>query len=236
LAVTLLFALALPAHGAPNTLSNAKASPPSGTTATTFIFTVDYEGAAASVTLSIADRTVPMTVISGTSSNGTFGGSTRLPVGSWQVTFRAVAQGRDHGLSGPTVTVTSTATPRPTTALTPTPPPTPIPTQAPPPITATPLAPTATPSPADVGVPDASGFIGGFIVTPPPTSTSTPDAAPALEGPGVGDEMWTLVTGGLIALSALAFLGMVGILRRRRPEPVDQPIGPAQGRPPTGDE
>jgi hypothetical protein len=48
--------------------------------------------------------------------------------------------------------------------------------------------------------------------------------------------MWTLVTGGLIALSALALLGMGGILRTRRHEPVDQPIGPAENRPPTDDE
>jgi hypothetical protein len=236
LAVMLLFPLATPALGARNTLSNPTASPPRGTTATTFTFTVRYEGAPASVTFSIADRTVRMTVISGTSSNGTFGGSTTLPVGSWQVTFKAVAQRNDDRLPGPTVTVMSTATPRPTTA--PAPPPTPIPTTPPPPITATPLAPTplpsATPGLVGGGNPDASGFIGGFILTPVPTST--PDAAPALEEPGVGDEIWTLVTGGLIAVSILALLGMVGILRSHRPEPFDQPIGPADNRPPTSDE
>jgi hypothetical protein len=48
--------------------------------------------------------------------------------------------------------------------------------------------------------------------------------------------MWTLVTGGLIALSALALLAMVGILRTRRGEETGQPIGPAEVRPPTGDE
>lgn len=240
LAVTLLLMLAVPALGARNTLSNPTVSPPKGTPSTTFTFSVEYEGAAASVTASVAGLTLPMSVVSGTSSNGTFAVSTTLPVGSWQVMFTAAAKGNRADLDGPTVTVTSSATPRPTTGPTPTPPPapTPIPTKAPPPITATPLPPTPppaiTPSPVGSGSQGASGFIGGFILTPAPTST--PDAAPALERPGVGDEMWTLVTGGLIALSALALLGMGGILRTRRHEPVDQPIGPAENRPPTDDE
>jgi hypothetical protein len=182
-----------------------------------------------------------MGVISGSSSNGTFGGTTTLPVGSWPVTFFADAStGKDDRLVGPTVTVTSGATPRPTVAPTPTsaPPPTPVPTPAPPPLTATPLQATPLPStaasPAGSGSPGASGFIGGFLLTPAPTST--PEPAPALEAPAVGDEMWTLVTGGLIALSALALLAMVGILRTRRGEEVAQPIGPAEAGPPTTDE
>jgi len=242
LAVTLLLTLAVPApaQAARNTLSNPTASPLSGTTSTTFTFTVHYEGAAASVTATIAGRTLPMGVVAGTSSNGTFAVSTTLPVGSWPVTFVATARGNPADLVGPTVTVMSTATPRPTTGATPPPataPPTPPPTPQPPPITATPLPPTppsTTASPVGSGSPDISGFIGGFIRTPPPSPT--PDAAPAVEGPGVGDEMWTLVTGGLIALSVLALLGMVGILRTRRPEPGDQPIGPVEFRPPTEDE
>jgi hypothetical protein len=44
------------------------------------------------------------------------------------------------------------------------------------------------------------------------------------------------VTGGLIAMSALALLVMVGILRTRRPEPVEGPIGPVEFRPPTEDD
>jgi len=236
LAVTLCFALAVaaPVQAARNTLSNPTVSPPSGIPSTTFTYTVQYEGAPASVAASVADRTIPMSVVSGSSSNGTFAMSTTLPVGSWQVTFKSVALGKDDTLVGPTVTVTSGATPRPTIAPTPTPAatqppaPTPIPTPQPPPITATPLPPTPLPSltPSPVVSPGASGFIGGFIRTPPPTST--PDAAPAVEGPGAGDEMWTLVMGGLIALSALALLGMVGILRARRPVAADGP--------PTGDE
>jgi hypothetical protein len=94
--------------------------------------------------------------------------------------------------------------------------------------------PSATPSAVVGGIPGASGFIGGFVSTPAPTATA--DAAPTLEEPGGGDEMWTLLTGGLIALSALALLGMVGILRTRRSEAVDQLIGPPQNGPPTGDE
>jgi hypothetical protein len=242
LAVTLLFLLPVPVLGARNTLSNPTVSPLSGTPSTTFTYTVHYKGAPASVTASVAGRTLPMGVASGTDSNGTFAVSTTLPVGSWPVTFRAVAQGNDDTLAGPTVTVTSTATPRPTTGPTPppaTPPPlpTPPPTPQPPPITATPLQatplPSITPSPEGSG-PGASGFIGGFIRTPVPTPT--PAAVAAVEEPGGGDGIWTLVTGGLIALSALALLGMVGILRTRRPEPVDQPIGPVEFRPPTEDE
>jgi hypothetical protein len=244
LAVTLLLLLVAPALAAPNKLSNGAVSPASGNPATIFTFTVQYEGAAATVTASVAGLTVPMSPVPG-SANDTFRGTASLPVGSWQVTFLADATtGKDDDLPGPTVVVTSGATPRPTITPTPaptpppTPAPTPIPTRPPISITATPLQPTPlpsiTPSPVESGSPGASGFIGGFIRTPPPTST--PDAAPAVEGPGVADEMWTLVTGGLIALSALALLGMVGILRTRRPKPVDEPIGPADYRPPTGDE
>lgn len=238
LAVTLLFVLAAPVLGAPNRLSNPVVSPTNGTPATTFTFTVHYEGFAATVTASVAGRTVQMGVISGTNTNGTFGGTSTLPVGTWPVTFTAVAERNDDTIAGPTVTVTSGATPRPTVAPT-TAPPTPVPTPAPPPITATPLQatplPSSTASPGGSGSPGASGFIGGFIRTPAPTSTPEA-AAPAVEPPAVGDEMWTLVTGGLIALSALALLAMVGILRTRRGEGIGQPIGPADTGPPRTDE
>jgi hypothetical protein len=218
----LVFALLLtavaPVHAAPpknNVLSNGSVTPTSGTTATTFVFTVDYSGEAASVTASVANRTVTMSLISGQLTNGRFRGTASLPAGSWPVTFHADAErGKDPSLPGPRVTVASLATPLPTSQ--PTSPPTPAPTPASPSLSATPLAPTpassASAGASEVGDPSASGFLGGFLVTPAPSSDG---AAPGLAGPKIADELWTLLMGGLIAISVLAFVAMVAILRNR---------------------
>jgi hypothetical protein len=224
LALVLLFVLVAPTYGAPpnNTLSHGSVTPTSGTTTTVFVFAVDYSGTPATVTASVANRTVSMSLSSGQPTHGTFRGSASLPAGSWPVTFLANAQGKDPSpLPGPTVTVfpapTVAPTPRPTSA------PTPVPTKPPPPLTATPLPPTqvpsATASASRAGYPAASGFLGGFVVTPAP---STPGAPPALGGPEAGDELWTLLMGGLIAISVLAFVAMVAILRDRQRQQVGE--------------
>jgi hypothetical protein len=214
LALALLLTAVAPVHAVPpksNVLSNGSVTPTSGTTATAFVFTVDYSGEAASVTASVANRTVAMTLISGQVTDGRFRGSASLPAGSWPVTFHADAErGKDPSLSGPRLTVASLATPRPT----PQPTPTPVPT--PPSLSATPLAPTpatsASSGASHVGDPSASGFLGGFLVTPAPSSAG---ALPGLAGPRIADELWTLLMGGLIAISVLAFVAMVAILRNR---------------------
>lgn len=219
LALALLATLAVPAVAAPpdNVLSNGGAAPSSGTTATTFVFTVDYSGTPASVTASVANLTVPMNLVSGVETDGTFRGSAKLPAGRWRITFNAnAAHGKDASpLVGPVVTVSALATPQPSVAPTasPTAALTPVPTPAPPPLTATPLPPgAATPGASQVGTPSASGFLGGFLETPIPTATA---AESAVGGSAPGDELWTLAMGGLIAISVLAFVAMVAILRDR---------------------
>ncbi|MEO7295136.1 MAG: hypothetical protein ABIZ57_03250 [Candidatus Limnocylindria bacterium] len=102
----------------PNGLSAPQSSPASGTTATSFSFTVTYTGgsAALAVTVDIAGRVLPMVLITGDPTSGTWFATTMLPVGSWSPTFRAVAsQGKNPSIVGPTVTVGAPATPRPTT-------------------------------------------------------------------------------------------------------------------------
>lgn len=238
--------LAGPVLGAPNNaLSNGSVTPGSGTTATTFTFSVQFQsdsGAAAAVTASVANRTVAMGLVAGQPDNGTFRGSATLPAGSWPVTFEADAdRGNNPTLSGPTVTVTSGATPPPTAPPTPRPTaaPTPVPTPTPMPLTATPLPPTTPPSltatPIGGSSPAASGFLGGYLVTPAPTRSA--DAAPAVARPeAAADELWTLLTGGLVAVTVLAFLAMVAILRSQRETGPDQPVTPVKFGPPPADE
>ena len=219
LALALLASLAAPAVAAPpdNVLSNGSVSPSSGTTATSFTFTVHYSGTPATVTASVANLAVPMNLASRAETDGTFRGSAKLPAGRWRITFNAnTAHGKDASpLVGPIVTVSGLATPQPSVAPTPRPTtaPTPVPTPAPPPLTATPLPPgAATPGASEVGEPSASGFLGGFLETPIPAA-SAPESA--VGGSAPGDELWTLAMGGLIAISVLAFVAMVAILRSR---------------------
>jgi hypothetical protein len=219
LALAILASLAAPTVAAPpdNVLSNGGVTPSGGTTATTFTFTVDYSGTPATVTASVGNLTVPMNLVSGAETDGTFRGSAKLPAGRWRITFNAnTARGKDASpLVGPVVTVAALATPQPTVAPTPRPTaaPTPVPTPAPPPLTATPLPPGggASTTPGE-GEPSASGFLGGFLETPIPAATG---AESAVGGSGPSDELWTLAMGGLIAISVLAFVAMVAILRNR---------------------
>ena len=232
LVLALLFALAQPALAAPgNQLSEGSVNPVNGTTANSFVFTVRYTSAqghpATSVSATVSSFTVPMTLISGTVSDGIFQGNTNLPAGSFNVTFLADAQkGFDPSLAGPTVTVTFAPPPTPA----PTPPPTPVPTSpaipvsTPPP---TPVAPAASApsSPADGTTPSpgSSGFLGGVVETPP--SSSRPDPGPAIGGGDVENQLWTLLIGGLIAIAVLTLFGIFLILRdRRRDTTVDQRI------------
>jgi hypothetical protein len=240
LVLALVLVLASPTLGAPgNVLSQGSVNPLNGTTANSFVFTVRYTSAqghpATSVSATVASFTVPMTLIAGTASDGTYQGNTNLPEGSWQVTFLADAQkGFDPSLSGPTVTVTlappptPVPTPPPTPAPTPpptpvpTPPPTPVPTPPPTPVPTPPPtpvltpAPSVAPSPADGTTPSpgSSGFIGGLVETPPPIGGLDPGAI--LGGGDVEDQLWTLLIVGLIAIGVLTLFGIFFILRERR--------------------
>jgi hypothetical protein len=248
LVLALLFALAPPTLGAPgNQLTQGSVNPLNGTTANSFVFTVRYTSAqghpATSVTATVSTFTVPMGLIAGTASDGTFQGNTNLPAGSWPVTFLADAQkGFDPSLAGPTVTVTLAPppTPAPTPAPTPvpTPPPTPVPTPPPTPVPTPPPTPVPTPpptpaptlapsvpsSPAEgtTPTPGSSGFLGGVVETPTPSSGLDP--APGIGGADVESQLWTLLIGGLIAIAALTLFGIFLILRDRRRSTVDERV------------
>lgn len=146
----------------PNQLAAPSVTPRAGTTATTFVFSVTYDGRdpASSVAAIVAGQTVNLTLVSGTTSNGVWSGGAQLPAGNWAVNFSAVAtRGNDPTTAGGTVQVAAPA-PVPTPVPTPVPPPTAAPT--PPPLI---VAPPPTPPP------------GG--PTAPAPATPTPVAAPA---------------------------------------------------------
>ena len=167
-AVLLACALAVapaPARAA-SVLSNGTVSPGSGTTATVFTFSVDYNSSnpvrnAQAVWAEFGSATVTLALASGNTHAGTWTGTSTLPVGSLPVTFHASisANPQPDPLNGPNVTVTL---PPPTPTPAPTPPPTPAPTPRP---TA---APTPTPPPGATPTPGAP---------PPPGSTPRPSAA-----------------------------------------------------------
>ena len=164
-AVLLACALAVapaPARAA-SVLSNGTVSPGSGTTATNFDFSVHYSSLpserAEEVWAQVGSVTIDLVRVSGSANNGTWAGSSLLPVGIWQVSFHATGQ---DGSQPPPFTVpdnvTVTLAPTPTPA--PTPPPTPRPTPRP----------TAAPTPASP--PGATPTPGA----PPPGSTPRPSA------------------------------------------------------------
>lgn len=109
------------ASGAGNSLASPTASPRSGNTATVFTFGVDYDGqfAATTVTVSVADLELPLTLVGGTPLVGTWSVSTLLAPGTWTPTFTAIAlRGNTASITGATVTVAGLATPAPTPAAT----------------------------------------------------------------------------------------------------------------------
>lgn len=210
LGLLLAAALALPAHAwaaQPNQLLSPSVSPGAGTTATTFVFSVRYEGRdpALSVLAIAAGQTVSLALVSGTASSGVFTGGAQLPAGTWTVTFSADAsRGNDPTTGGGNVQVAA-PTPMPTPIPTAVPPPTPAST--PPPVvvvpepTAPPAAPIATPPgqaplPAPVGPqpgpahggsapgsaeslasPPVAGAAGGGVFSPAPNDSDGGGAA-----------------------------------------------------------
>lgn len=165
-------------------LSNGRASPPSGTTVTSFTFTVTYadtKGCAPNwVRVTIAGVGVYPMSGSGTSydTGVTFTRSMLLPVGTHAYSF--AANSGDFGaqkttalttVSPPSVTVTAPATPPPPQ---PTPRPTPKPTAVPEPVpTPAPTVPS-TPAPTATNVP-----------SPVPVG-AVPVPAPSIAGGGTG--------------------------------------------------
>lgn len=153
-----------------NSLTDASASPGSGTTLTPFTFTVRYTGGfpAVSVRLDVAGITVPMLLREGTLTDGTWTATTVLPAGTWPTAFIAVAtQGKDPSTAGPTVSVSSAVGPSALEA------------------TARPAHPGGSPASDPAGEPSGGG--GGAKSTPAPAApaadpTAAIDRAPAAPG------------------------------------------------------
>lgn len=96
------------ASASTNLLDQPEATPASGTTATLFQLRVSYEGRfpALGVAVTVADRVVAMSLLSGSSTDGMWQASVRLPAGTWPVVFTAVPErGNSPTLLGPTLTV-----------------------------------------------------------------------------------------------------------------------------------
>ena len=109
------------ASGAGNSLASPTASPGSGTVETVFTFRVSYEGqfAAELVTVSVAGLHLPLALVGGTPTFGTWSVSTALPPGTWTPTYTATAlRGNTASIAGGPVTVAGLASPPPTPAAT----------------------------------------------------------------------------------------------------------------------
>ena len=248
-----------PVLAAAPTLSNGTVSPASGTTTTTFVFSVSYVSTtpprpASSVVALVANRTVTLSLVpgGGSAENGRFRGSALLPAGSWPVVFEATtATGPSPEplsmlqpvvvtLPGPTPTPQPTAPPTPVATATPAPTSTRVPTPAPSAIAATPL-PSGVASPsAGSGGPSGSGEPTPFGTTVAGESgAGTPSASPsgvASAGPDdVEQPSTSFLTGGVVAVGLLGAIGFAAIYADRRRRPVAPPAGgPAGGpRPPS---
>lgn len=183
--VVVLAALALPtAFPAPaeavTELHSPGVSPNPGTTATIFTITVGYRSQpearpALAVTVEVVGLSGPqaMTRVSGSATDGTWRLRRMLPAGSWDLVFRADAQGSDPApLDGPTVVVNPAATPFPTAS--------PIPTATP---TATPGR-TASPRPTPRPTPRATPRATPRPTPRPPGVTPAPTSVAPTPGPG----------------------------------------------------
>jgi uncharacterized membrane protein YgcG len=183
------------------TLSSGKATPGSGSTSTTFTFTVQYADTAgckpSSVVLLIPGLSSKAMTTSGTSfrTGVVFRVTRQLPAGLWSYSFQAVS---GTGAGQRTVTLTSvtpgsvsviapTPTPTPTPTPKPTPKPTPVPTPQPTPAPTprpTPGAtPAPTPRPTAAPTPGPTPSPPG---TPAPTATAKPSKSPGSSGGGGG--------------------------------------------------
>ena len=165
------------------TLADGRVSPGSGTTSTTFQFSVTYtdtKGCPPKRMVVVVDGVgeYALTRTGGRLSTGaTFAIGTTLPPGTHAYHFEA-SSGSGGGLKtftltavDPPVVVVTAPTPPPTPTPSPTPVPTPKPTPVPTP------APTPRPTPAPTPAPTAAP-------TPAPTGTDAPSAAPSASAPG----------------------------------------------------
>jgi hypothetical protein len=243
--------LAIPASAAAAAakLTGGIVTPTTGTTATAFQLSVHFVGTATdeaiTVTASVAGQTIALS-LTGTPRNGTWTGSSTLPVGSWPVTFSSVSSGGTNPTFGPTAPVVVTAATPP-----PTPVPTPVPTARPTP-RPTPLPATATPQPVNSVSPGISPTPFGTTVTNPsgsptgsetalasrnPSGSPSPSASPAAVP---GSRPFSVPLEGVVAIGLLGAVTVAAALgERRRRLAVEafraeerSPIGPTPGEEP----
>jgi hypothetical protein len=171
-----LLVLPVMASSGPTRLSDPNVSPSTGTTATTFVFTVKYqnhEGSAPDHVSVVIDGTSHLMTTTSTSwkQRATFSYSSKLSVGSHTVTFTSLDRDRfADSIVGGSVTVTAPPAPTPEPTAKPTPRPTPKPTPAP----------TPTPSERPAPTPRATP-------TTEPGSAATPTPSPAADPSGSTD-------------------------------------------------
>ena len=215
------------------TIESGTASPSSGTTATTFAFSVafiDSTGAApTSVKLRIAETWTTLAPNGSDYAAGVqFKGSRKLPVGTWSYFFRATYGNGltcDHVRPTPqTVTVGPVPTPKPAATPKPTPRPTPRPTPKPTP-KATARATTSSPSNKPVAQATvAPSSTPSSIVTVGGAGSSAGNADGADNGGGGvgrGFDLGPLVGGSSLAVPLVAALvgvlgGLLLLFARRR--------------------
>ncbi len=213
IAAALLWAPLTVSAGSENTLWGAAVSPPSGTTATAFVLSVRYQGptgaTAGAITATVAGRSLPMRLVAGSATDGSWAASATLPAGAWTTRFVAAApSGADSTLTGPSVTVVDAApaSAAPTAFLSPlpavkaSPGDSSLPVAEPQPSAPTPAAaPAATASPASI---DATA------ATASPASTARPaDAAPATSTPATRPTAAAQATGGAAGAGASGVTG-----------------------------
>jgi hypothetical protein len=231
-------------------LTGGTVTPTTGTTATVFDFSVHFVGTASdlavTVTASVAGKTIPLTD-TGTPRNGTWTGSSTLPVGSWTVKYRSTStMGTDPTFTVPGQVVVAAPTPRPspTTKPTPRPNPSPRPTPRPTSVPATPLPGGSVPAlvsqtPFGTTVIDAS-------TSPAASESSGGSASPASAipsssaPPGQSDSPpFTVPPEGVVAIGLLGAVTVAAALgeRRRRiaVEAFRAAQPPTDGGPPPGE-
>jgi hypothetical protein len=175
----LLGAPSLVSAAAPNQLTQPSLQPIAGTTETPFVLSVAYRSEAgnpaSAVTANVAGRTISMSIVAGTHVDGSWRATTLLPLGSWTVTFNAVAKGNDPQISGGMITVSG---PQPTPSG---------PGGSTPDAASEPASPaqTAAPDPVATAAPSSGGAAPSRGAQPTaPASNASPAPAPGIPGAG----------------------------------------------------
>jgi hypothetical protein len=211
---------------AKNVLSGASVSPRSGSTATTFVFSVHYAGKpASSVIAHVGTLTIALSRVIGTAANGTWRGSRRLPVGTRSVTFSATAIGNVADLPAGQVTVKAVPTPTPAPTLRATPKP---PVATPRPATPRPTAKATTPTHSAKGSSSPAASRATAPATPVAVGGATEPSPSAGAGSPASDDAGRILPAVLLGLFVILGVGGIALLTGRRQaeeRPVPEPDG-----------